>query len=665
MIPHRKVFIGISALLFFGMCHTIHALGNGDSTGELYHYSSLTKQRSSSLFYNNIYVEKITASRFLPIFNLSGTGEWTSPRSSILIDGIPYNGYLLNLKSIDLVPLDIIVLESIDIEYHPVAGKYTSGPGGILALRLSYIPDTLSVHVRIFTGSETGDPLIYLFTRPELSHTNKNKIGPSFAASMSNRKGQFRYRVSGGGFFYFSTGSVNDFIFAAYDRELLSRQNRQVKISVDGSYELDGYRRISFMAAGLNLFSWEMVPFTSTFQHYTQIASTLRGTYRDDRRELSISLVRDESYIWMKDTYNTAGAGVRLTEYAFYPSLNILSSKLFTVDMHGSVTYADYGVPDSKDSDLYQRLLGRNDNALIWGLGIHMQKVTDTRLLPQIRIRYDKQYDYSGAFSGDASIQYTLFGKSTVSLFGGSVIYFPDALEKYGRFETARLTEDFNTYENFSIRGNPDLSPERSYNIGIQFAYKQLNGAIHVSGDLFYRRIENPIAQYPMRIVRSLYPGEIIRSAEYRNLTTRSFTGTVWTFACMPFPFLSIEADFRYLDNRQIRFLPAYKANGLLGIILPLDILFTMSMSYSDRIVYDDFTVSPEDDYFRFAGVQGSIAGTAAVDLSVGRKFTRFYYLKNMELRLEAQNIFNNPVRRIPIGNLIERALFVYLAFGL
>jgi hypothetical protein len=639
------------------------ALCRDGADRDLYYALSLTKQRTSSFFYNNIYTEKLTATRFLPLFNLSGIGEWTSPRSTILINGIPYNGFLLNLQSVDLVPLDIVAVETIDLGYRPSAGDYAPAPGGYLALRQSLIPDSLAIRVRAFTGSETGDPLIYVFTRPEIVHINKNKVGPSFAASLSNRIGSLRYRISGGGFFYFSTGSVNDFILVSYDRDLINRQSRQIKISADGSYTIDKYRGVTFLAAGLNLFSWEMIPFTSTFQHYTQISTTFRSTYHDSLHDLSVSIVRDESLIWMKGTYNTPGGAVGLTEYTLYPSMKLLDSGFLRADINATLKYIDNRVPESKQSNLYQRLLVRDDSGPVFGFGVNFRSVNDTQIRPHVRIRYDKHYDYAGLLSGDAAIHYALTGESTLSLFGGTVVYIPVSLERYGRFETSRFTENQTTPEVFHIRGNDRLAPERSYSTGIHFSYKPDQGILYGSAEIFYRRIENPVAQYPLRIVRSLFPGEVIRSTEYRNLHRRSFGGGVLTIAYNPYPFLNLDTEFQFLQNDHVPFLPAAKATGLLRVILPLRIVFSISASYTDRVVYEDFTVLPENDFLNFTGVGGDIPSTTAFDLSIGRSFDRFYSLNRVEFRIEAQNIFNATLRRLPVGNHIDRAIFVYLSF--
>jgi hypothetical protein len=658
-----RILLCIAAILCFALSHVIQAYPADEYGGEPFTALSLTKQRTSSLFYNNIYVEKVTATRFLPVFNLSGIGEWTSPRSTILIDGIPYNGFLLNLQSVDLVPLDIVAVETIDLDYHPSAGDYTPAPGGSLALRQNFIPDSLAIRIRVFTGSETGDPLIYIFTRPEAVHINKNKIGPSFAASISNRIGSLRYRISGGGFFYFSTGSVNDFILASYDRDLINRQNRQVKLSVDGSYAIDKNRGISFLAAGLNLFSWEMIPFTSTFQHYTQISTTFRLAYHDSLHTRSISVVRDESLIWMKGTYNTPGGAVGLTEYTLYPSMKLLDSGFLGADIHGTLKYIDNRIPGSKQSDLYQRLLSRDDSGLVLGIGMNFHSINLTHIRPQVRIRYDKHYDYAGQLSGDTAIHYALTGKTTLSLFGGTVAYIPVSIERYGQFETSRFTENQTTPEVFHVHGNDGLIPERTYSTGIHVSYKPVQGILSGSAEIFHRRIENPIAQYPVRIVRTFFPGEVIRSTEYRNLSRRSFGGATLAITYNPYPFLNLDTEFQFLQNGHVPFLPAAKVNGLLRVILPLRIVLSISASYTDRVVYEDFTVLPDNDFLNFVGVGGDIPSATVFDLSIGRLFERFYSLKRMEFRIEAQNIFNSPLRRLPVGNHIDRALFVYLSF--
>ncbi len=625
--------------------------------------SSLTKQRTSSLFYNSVYVEKLTATRFLPVFNLPGTGEWTSPRSVLLIDGIPSDISLLNLRSLDLIPLDVLALEETGIDYHPGAGMYLPTSGGALSMKLSGIPDTLTVRARLFTGSETGDPLIYIFSRPDFPHTNKNKIGPSFALAVSNGNGKWRHRVSGGGFFYFSTGSVNDRFFRTYDSELMNRQNRQIKFALDGSYSPDRNNTFSYAAAGLNLFSWEMAPFTSTFQHYTQMVSTFRFGYTGSASGLSVNLVREESHTWMKESYRTDGGALSMTGYGGYASLRAFSMRglSFTVNLSINHSVADR-LPE-KEGPGYQALLLRKVEGWQWGIGGIFSQENASSFTYRAGIRIDGHYAYSARVSGEGVVEFEISDPVRISIFTSSAVYFPLPLERYGSFITARTTSNTAQVEEFRIQGNPGLTTERTESAGMRISLESSDRKYTGMFDGFIRSTRDPVAQMPGRIVRSSHPGDIVREARYENLPDRMITGFAGAAGLSPFSFFTLNAEFQYLDNSDAPYLPRTKATLQTLCRLPLNIYLDVTLAFSGRAFFSDFFVSPENDYDTGFGVDGVIPASAVVDFSIARTFEGFYFMKEFEIRAEAQNIFNEPVRYLPIGNYIDRAVFIYASF--
>lgn len=631
------------------------------NVGQKQRMPSLNKQRASNVFYNSIHFQKMSASRFLPLFNITGVGSWESSRTIITIDGIPYNGYPLGMNSIDLSPVDLITVDTLSVKSRTGILKTGISAGGSIDIIRSSIPDISQLDIRIFTGSETSDPLIYLFTRPERTHINKNKVGPSFALSFSNRKNKWSYRISGGGFFYFSTGSVNDFTINRYNGELFNRQNRQVKVIGEAVYHIDDHRTIDLYAAGINLFGWEMSPFTSLFNHYTNISNTGRITYTDSSSGISVALVRDESFVWTKQLTGTLPGSLRATEWTFYPGYDFP-----VIDNINISVFANIGLINVNDlsdgKSLTQEFLIQNVSSVQWGGGFEFEYVSG-RLFSSAGIRVDSKYEYSSAMSAEFLVRYGLGKFASMYAALGSSTYFPGYFERYGKFQTTRERAGKPETDEFTIKGYPNLQPERIREIKI--GYKHANKRMKISTGLFGRWTERQIVQDISRSFRPKDTGEILRSATYSNDGSRFVPGVAFQLDIKPVRYLRITSGHRYIDNSEIRSLARYKTINSFEILLPLEVVFDITATHIGKSFWHDFVLIPDDDDYLRKGFDGRIDETTVIDMAVSRRFERFYFANGLEVSVQAQNLLNAPYRRIPVGNFIDRAVFVYVSFGL
>jgi len=660
-LQFMKALKYLSVMLSIILCSLQTVWSGGDAVVEKTILPSLNKQRASNAFYNTIHFQKLSASRFLPLFNVTGIGSWASPRTVITLDGLPYNGYPFGMQSIDLVPVDLVTIDTLVAKTG--VGVIQSGPvsGGTIDFVRSEIPDSFSIDTRLFTGSETGDPLIHIFSRPDERHINKNKVGPSFALSISNKNNNWAYRLSGGGFFYFTTGSVNDGIIGQYNRELLNRQNRQVKVIGEIRYTIDEHRALDFFAAGINLFGWEMSPFTSLFNHYTNISNTGRIRYTDTSSGFTIALVRDESFVWTKQITGSLPTSLRTTEWMLYPRYDISLNNAIdvTVSSYAGLINA---IDRSDDNPRRQPVLLQNVSAIHWGFGIDFNYAAN-RLFSSAGIRIDSQYEYSPELSGELLLEYRTGSSSKLYTLFGTAAYFPDYLEQYGYFFTERSIDNTDESGEFEISGNPDLDPERVHEI--KAGYSQTNNHLTVSAELFGRWTENQLMQIATRSYRPADTGELLRSANYGNNGHRFVPGITLQLDVKPVGFLRISSEHQYIDNAEIRSLPRYKNIHAFEFLLPLDVVFDVSLTYTGSTVWEEFILAPEDDAFEGAGFDGTIRSATILDMSVSRRFEKFYFANGLEVSIQAQNFFNEPYRRIPIGNFIDRAVFVYVSFGL
>ncbi len=653
MISDRKKFYAILLIFYFSAFLNVCA-DDGWVEGKRIS-PSLNKQRASNAFYNSIHFQKLSATRFLPLFTTTGTGNWTSPRTVITLDGLPYSGYPFGMQSIDLVPVDLVTVDTLVVATGISMLQGRASAGGSIDIVRSPIPDTLHIDSRLYTGSETGDPLIHLFTQPERRLINKNKVGPSFALAISNTDNNWSYRISGGGFFYFSTGSVNDFTISRYNPELINRQNRQVKVIGEAVYNIDEHRHVDFYAAGINLFGWEMSPFTSLFNHYTNISSTGRIRYRDTASGISLALVRDESFVWTKQITGALPGAVRVNEWTLYPSYNFPLPGNFSSSLSGNVGYLRVRDLDGHKPDK-QNVLLQDIHSVIWGGGIEFS-FSSGKLFSRGGVRIDKRPEQTPALSGEFLSQFTFSSYGTMYASIGSAAYQPEYLEQFGIFRVKRGTDEF------TISGNPGLLVERVHELKLGFSQRGDN--VSVLTEAFARKTKDQITQQVIRSFRSPDTRDILRTLTYVNDGSKFVPGITVQIDVRPFHFFRILSDHQYIDNSESQSLPRYKNINTFELLFPLDLFFEISVSHTGESFWKEFVVDVADDEYSGEGFDGRIGESTIFDITVSRAFDKFYFARGLEISLQAQNLFNTPIRRIPVGNYIDRAVFVYLSFRL
>lgn len=653
MVYNRKSFFPIWIILYYSFF--LHVCAGTGWVEEKRITPSLNKQRASNAFYNSIHFQKLSASRFLPLFTVTGTGNWASPRTVITVDGLPYNGYPFGMQSIDLVPVDLVTVDTLVVATGISMLQGRASAGGSIDIVRSPIPDTLHIDARMFTGSETGDPLIHLFTQPEHRLINKNKVGPSFALAISNAENKWSYRISGGGFFYFSTGSVNDITISRYNAELINRQNRQVKVIGEALYTIDESRSFDFFAAGINLFGWEMSPFTSLFNHYTNISTTGRIRYRDTASGISLALVRDESFVWTKQMTGALAGAVRVNEWTLYPSYNFPLPGDFSSSLFGNVGLLKVRDIDGHKPDK-QNVLLQDIHSVAWGGGIEFS-FSSGKLFSRGGVRIDRRPEQTPALSAEFLSQYTFNSYGSLYASIGSAAYQPEYLEQFGIFRVKRGADEF------TISGNPDLLAERVHEI--KLGYSQSGDNVRVSTEAFARKTKDQITQQVIRSCRSADTRDILRTLTYVNDGSKFVPGITVQIDVRPFHFFRILSDHQYIDNSESQSLPQYKNINTVELLLPLDLFFEISISHTGESFWKEFVVNAADDEYSGEGFDGRIGKSTILDITVSRAFDEFYFTRGLEISFQAQNLFNTPVRRIPVGNYLDRAVFVYVSFRL
>ncbi|NOZ08946.1 MAG: hypothetical protein GXO91_08755 [FCB group bacterium] len=113
---------------------------------------------------------------------------WGSPMTraeswSLTIDGIRIENQLLGFNSLNLLPITLNRIDTVEIFTAPrlISGELTQNGG--FHFRTAPAPPNLSIRGSFHIGNETGDPGPFRYT--EYSSINIDKIGPDLAAAVS------------------------------------------------------------------------------------------------------------------------------------------------------------------------------------------------------------------------------------------------------------------------------------------------------------------------------------------------------------------------------------------------------------------------------------------------------------------------------------------------
>lgn len=124
----------------------------------------------------------------------SGTSAVGEQNWEILLDGVPMEFGISGMKSINMFPLSIDLVDYIEISEKSVLVDGRMVTQGVIYIHTIAPEDDLNVDVRLNIGNETGDPGPYRYT--EYSSLNVDKIGPDFAIDVGYNAGNWYFTNS-------------------------------------------------------------------------------------------------------------------------------------------------------------------------------------------------------------------------------------------------------------------------------------------------------------------------------------------------------------------------------------------------------------------------------------------------------------------------------------
>lgn len=599
-------------------------------------------RRNSSLFF-------VSATRYVPVLLGRGHGTWSSPSARVVIDGMPFDSFLLNLSSPDYAPFDLITMNPPETAQHPSLTEQGSFPGGLISLKRSEIPDSLMVISRIFGGSETGDVILQEYTRDNLPFYNRNKIGFSGAVAVSDRIDRFAYRVMGGGFSYFSVGYADrDRIMIPYiDLPTFSQPNRHYI----GSLELEFGANVSIVA-GVNVFeAWEQAPFLPTFAYFSGALGTMRISIRELFTSVDFNARRDAASVTMRSQIGTEGGHYESTVGSLNPVIRISSGENVRVSIPLELSAHSIDVHDQN-----RQLFDRDIDRTTWSAGV-LADFDNSSWQGTAHARYEKGLNGSFLRSGDVKIR-----ADNLELRMSSIERSPTLLEMFGTFSTWRFRPALAGNDTFRVKGSPALKPSRSSGVELRFTHE---GMANLEIVAFYSATDNLITRRPLSIIRSDVPGDLVFSGQYENIPRRVFGGMEFSAGLNWSSSSAVEMRYSFTQNVQAPEIPRHQLTVRNTFQLATYTTVHVSLRGSAKTIWKEFVVDPAQDDDNGIGSDGVAAEHWIIDCSVFQDLGKIWFAREVIARIELQNILNRSYRTIPIGVTSDFAVIGYLSVQL
>jgi hypothetical protein len=610
----------------------------------------LISQKSDDLA-KTFYVQKAT--RFLPIFSRDGFDDFNSPAFIPIIAGMPFKVFPFNYSSPDLAP-------------HNHGGLYFQNglmrtPQIIASEDLRNEPGFNSSRSRVFFktyfGSETGDPTIHVFTRPNSKIMNRNKIPYSGLIGMSHKSDKYFYKISAGFFASYSTGSVNDRMLSYFDNYYYGKINKQFTGNAELKFKIGRNKELFIYSGIVSFYGWDLSPFLSTFSHFEVINNTLRGTLTNIFKNLSISFRRDEGIGKINKTNITETSEFSIKEYAVRPLWEFGNSSSNEAAIAGNL-FTEVEFISASDFVLDQKIKSQNFftkdiNEINYKAGgeFHFNRYYFS---PSIIIEFNKHFTDKNAFSAQAN--FSLIPDLVLS--ASSVARFPNVNELYGQYNVKRLVN--NNIEQYLRSGNQELTYERMNNLQLESFYR--NNFITARAKIFYKIVNNPISIITDDSKRLFYNYDIIGETEYVNSRKRSGLGLELDTEQNILKCLKIKLNYKYLDNTDIQFVPKQKININFVYILPFQARFIFNWIYQSRTTWRNYYVSPQNDNLNNTGFSGLLADISSFNIYFDYSLNNFYFFNSIFMRVSFENIFNREMRYHPLGNRLDRAFILSLS---
>jgi|GEM_PF-3425347 len=611
-----------------------------------------TYKRTSDLLRNYGVSYPFGLSKFIQNLNLNSYDDWRSASSVISLNGIQFNTIPLNYTSPDFVPIDLLQVDSIHFYSEPDIRGNNIYPSGGIEIFSKEIRDTFQIQFRSFTGSETGDPLIYRFTRQNISIVNKNKIVPSAVISVEG-KSLVNYRFTAGYFGYFAfNSSENSEILSSLAHHLTKKQNRQILGSAELTYKLAGQKEISLYSSLIHFFGWELPPFITSFVHLRSYNFANRLQFSNLFKGFLAGVKYDGNISSLEPMELTPAGKFLLNDVSLFTSYTYSAENGILLEIHSEAgNYS--GINSDPDTEFKQNIFDRQRSYLYYHIAprLNIPLLEGFRFIPSVRL--EKNILPVHVLSASLKLWFDLFQKHHLALTASSTASFPGIHEKFGRFSTFRKKHENSVLDTFTIAGNENLLHERVNNLSAY--YKYANPVFQVSFNPFLRNVNNNIKMYDLNVISSYYPGDVIRNSEFRNEGDKSSWG-INSSISYAFPFFTLSSAYagiftKHINPKNVLIIASKVSGNIWGS-------FLIEYLYSSARTYKEFDFEDNPGIF-----SSGIPEINLFSITYSNTLPRLYSLNTILLGIKVDNVFNRKVKFHPMGNNADRAIEFYLSF--
>ncbi|HVO75763.1 MAG TPA: hypothetical protein VMT35_17180 [Ignavibacteriaceae bacterium] len=605
----------------------------------------------------NFLLDSYSMSRFMHNYSLNSIESWDSPSAKILINDIPFSVLPFNFNSVDLLPMDLLQTGEIDLTYPPGIQSGSISSVSSINVKRKEIPDSLLIGFRGYFGSETGDPLIHTFTRPDIPSVNINKIPLSGSFSLSSGNQDFRYRFLLGYFGHFNSSSVNDQIMNFRNPRFYNKLDKQVIVSGELEFYLPDNKKISFNSSFSSCYGWDIPPFIGSVIHFESYIYSIRTQFENIFPGVSFALKSDGSLNEINGMTGIPPSKFFLAENSFISRWNLFRTGKLKVSLVPEINLLSTknlriaGVP------MQQNFFKEEFDKIGYAVSGLTEYEFDEFISCNLNLRMEKHFSGNSGFSINSSITKEI-GKISLTLSAGSEARFPSVSDLYGKFV---IYENAGTdTESYIIEGNNLLNQERLNYMG--FLGKALFEKIFISAEFFFQQLEKPIIQKNLKIKRTSYPGDIVRSAIYNNDGTKNNYGLKISSKYRISESLQSGFSYIYIENSESKFFPRHKISASLEYSIISKGSLILSWIYRSSSTADEFILDKEEDEYRHTGFDGKNPGYSSLNFSIVQGLAPFYFINDLALKISIENLLDRKIKFIPIGNETGRTFIFYIS---
>jgi hypothetical protein len=596
--------------------------------------SYAAKYESFNFTQDNYY----SVSRFLKIYTAYGIDNYSSPASRFSIDGLPFNLLPLNFYSVDLAPVNKSNYFKTGSDRNFILNQ-PNGSG--INFQKSTIPEALTTNLQAYVGSETGDPLIHVYTQPGNPETNNNinKIVPSGLLTLSNKVNNNYYRFSAGYYGYFITGTKNDLMIQRLNPYYSLKQNKQIYTGLTFLHEYDKSGSLEASSNFISYYGWDISPFLGELAHFENYAMSSKLVYASEQT-FSIALKND---LVMNDINNTSfftGAKTFYSETSLYPAYMIRTQKI-ALHFTGALNYI---TASNEQEPGRQQFLSKEMNKFYGGIAFNSAIEAPHNFEIDFLLKYDKHYNDEDIISYSAVLKYPYRTNSSIGFQYSSEAKAPNFNELYGRFNYAYSDTGFIYPEHYIISGNEDLKTGRDNTYSIFYTAGNSKTPVYFKADVFFKAIKDQIGKAPAGI----------NSFTYINYPKgKVFGGNAETQVYLS-KWGGINAAYNYLDNKDFIHASKHTFTSQFIYITNFNSEISLAVRYRSKQNWSA-------QYASFMPTENILPESAVYNLCYKQNLTDFYFFRQMAVKIEVENIFDRAYKNIPRGNNLRRAIVFHL----